>query len=95
MRNPTVKEAKLSLRRQESTRDATRLEEAYVNNVKKKGGVTQKKRSVVWTPICLSVYLSVSLLGTFQGTEVTASCERCVAAVSRTFSNQRLRNYES
>jgi hypothetical protein len=44
--------------------------------------------------LCLSVCLSVCLLGTFQGTQVTASCERCVAAVSRTFSNQRLRNYE-
>ncbi len=59
MRNPTVKEAKLSLRRQESTtRDSTRLEEAYVNNVKKKGRVTQKKRSVAWTSVCLSVCLS-------------------------------------
>jgi hypothetical protein len=93
MRNPTVKEAKLSLRRQESsTRDSTRLEEGLGKQCQKERAsyAKEKERSM---DLCLPICLSVSLLGTFQGTQVTASSERsCVAAVSRTFSNQRLRN---
>ncbi len=61
MRNPTVKEAKLSLRRQESsTRDSTRLEDGLGQQCQKERAsyAKEKERSM---DLCLSIYLSVCL----------------------------------